>query len=179
MARLRIIIDTREQAPWSFDPSSVDVEVGTLKTGDYALAGDLQFGIERKSLDDFLGTIGKGWKRFERELDRMDAAEWVAKVIIVEGDYVTCFFAQSPDGEIVSPSHKHFMMTPQFVEKRIAELTMRGVSVLFATHAHLAAALAASIFRQRNHQHKNTNDHTSKDRDTTNSQLQEGDIGGG
>ena len=33
MARLRIIIDTREQTPWSFDPGSVVAEIGTLKSG--------------------------------------------------------------------------------------------------------------------------------------------------
>ena len=152
MARLHIIIDTREQTPWSFDPGAVDAEIGTLSTGDYALAGDTRFGIERKSMDDFLGTISTGWERFCRELDRMDAAEWVAKVIIVEGDYATCCFAQSADGELVPPSHRHFMLTPQFVEKRIAQLIMRGVCVLFAVDPNLAAGLAVAIFRQRNQQ---------------------------
>ena len=56
MGEFRIIIDTREQTPWSFPPE-IPVEIGTLKTGDYALAGDDAFAIERKSKDDFLGTI--------------------------------------------------------------------------------------------------------------------------
>ena len=56
MGELRIIIDTREQIPWSFPPE-IPVEIGTLKTGDYALAGDDAFAIERKSKDDFLSLI--------------------------------------------------------------------------------------------------------------------------
>jgi ERCC4-type nuclease len=151
MARLSIIIDTREQTPWAFDPACVDAEIGTLQTGDYALAGDSSFGIERKSMNDFLATISTGWDRFERELERM--AEWVGKVMIVEGDYSTCFFAQTPNGELVSPQHPHYMLTPQFVEMRVAYLTLYyGVSVLFAGDANLAAGLAVAIFRQRNKQ---------------------------
>ena len=56
MARLRIIIDTREQTPWPFGPGSVDAEVGTLKTGNYALAGDSHFGIELKNFNEFSST---------------------------------------------------------------------------------------------------------------------------
>jgi DNA excision repair protein ERCC-4 len=147
--RLKVIIDTREQQPWSFDPAVVDAEIGTLKTGDYSLEGDNQFGIERKSLDDFLGTVSVGWGRFVRELNRMDEAQWVAKTIIVEGDYSTCTFQQSPSGELIPPEHRHYMLTPQFIEKRIAQLTMRNVSVLFAKDAHLAAGLAVAIFKER------------------------------
>lgn len=147
--RLRIIIDTREQTPWAFDPAAVDATIGTLSTGDYALEGDGAFGIERKSLEDFLGTISSGWERFERELERM--SQWVAKVIIVEGDYDTCCF--SLEGEsLQAPQHRHFMLSPQFVEKRVAELTLRCVSVIFAGDAQLAAGLATAIFRQRNYQ---------------------------
>lgn len=144
---LHILIDTREQTPWSFD-ETIETTVCTLKTADYALAEDDHFGIERKSLDDFLGTISSGWPRFVRELDRMDKAKWAAKVIIIEGDYANCTFHES-NGELIPPEHRHWMLTPQFIEKRIAELTMRNVSVLFAKNPELAAGLAAAIFRER------------------------------
>jgi hypothetical protein len=35
---LRIIIDTREQAPWAWDPSDATTEIRGLAAGDYALA---------------------------------------------------------------------------------------------------------------------------------------------
>lgn len=147
--RLSVIIDTREQTPWGFDPAKVETRIATLRTADYALEGDERFGIERKSLDDFLGTIATGWPTFCRELNRMEDAEWVAKVIIVEGDYAQAMFSDGPGGVPLAPEHRHPMLTPQFVEKRVAELTMRGVSVLFARDPHLAAGLATAVFRIR------------------------------
>ena len=150
MERLNIIIDTREQQPWAFGPD-VDCSIGTLRTGDYAIQGDDHFAIERKSLDDFLGTIGSGWERFKRELDRMDKAEFIAKIIIVESDFIhTCFTIKN--GQIVPPSHNHPCLAPAFIQKRIAELSMMGVSVLFAACPELAATLAMAIFRERNKQ---------------------------
>jgi len=150
MERLVIIQDTREQTPWSFCPTQAAVKIGTLKTGDYCIEGDRQFAIERKSLDDFLGTIGTGWPRFCKELNRMEDAEFVAKVIIIEGDFArTCFGMDMETGEIIPPTHNHQNLTPQFISKRIAQLTMRGVSVLFAGNADFAAGLAVSIFKER------------------------------
>jgi ERCC4-type nuclease len=146
MSRLKIIQDTREQRPWAFDLAFADVSVGTLKTGDYALAGDDQFAIERKSLDDFLGTIATGWPRFCRELKRMDDAEFVAQVIIVEGDFAHVCFNLDKEGQLVAPTHNHPNLTPQFITKRIAQLTMRGVSVLFAGNAEFASGIALHIF---------------------------------
>ncbi len=149
MERLDIIIDTREQRPWSFDHRYVSSRVGTLKTGDYALFGDDRFAIERKSLDDFLGTIGTGWYRFNRELQRMEDAEFVAKVIIVESDFINVCFWMNESGQIMAPKHNHPNLTPQFIAKRISELTIRGVSVLFAASHEIAAGLATHIFRER------------------------------
>ena len=145
--RIDITIDTREQTPWAFDPQYATCRIGTLKTADYALTGDTGFGIERKTLDDFLGTVSSGWGRFQREIERMET--WPAKVIIVEGDFEDVCFREW-NGEIIAPDHNHPQLTPQFVTKRIAELTMRGVSVLFAKNADYAAALALQIFRERN-----------------------------
>ena len=83
-----------------------------------------------------------------RELKRMDRARFVAKVIIVEGDFMhTCFTVE--DGEIVAPFTNHYNLTPQFVAKRIAQLTLMQTSVLFAGNAELAAGLALSIFKER------------------------------
>jgi len=142
-----IVIDTREQRPWSFPPD-IEVEIGTLRTGDYALKGDDRFAIERKSADDFVGTLSVGWHRFVRELNRMDAAGFPAKVVIVESDFFTFCF-RTRQGEIVAPDHEHTRCTPQFVMKRLAELTMRNVSVIFAGNADLASAVALRIFFER------------------------------
>lgn len=152
MARetISITIDTREQTPWSFPSELATVRVGTLKTGDYALTGDAGFAVERKSLDDFIGTITTGWDRFRRELDRMDNAGFKAKPIIVEADFQSCCFYEEASGKIVAPQHSHVMITPAFIGRRIAELVYDyRCSVLFAAYPDMAAALALKILQQR------------------------------
>lgn len=146
---LRIVIDTREQRPWSFPPDLAEVRIGTLRTGDYALVGDDAFAIERKSLDDFLGTVSTGWERFLREIGRMEGSDFAARVVIVEADFEACCFRQTPDGTLIPPSHNHPRLTPAFVARRIAELTMMGVSVLFGGCADYAAALAFALLKER------------------------------
>ena len=147
---LHIVIDTREQTPWSF-PEWVTVSLGSLKTADYALSGDDGFAIERKSADDFAGTMSTGWPRFCRELSRMDEAGFPAKVIIVETDFETLCF-RTRNGEVIPPSHGHVRLSPQFIMKRIGQLTMRGCGVLFAGDAGLASALALRILIERQEQ---------------------------
>jgi len=147
---LHITIDTREQRPWAFPPNLARATVGTLRTGDYALAGDTRFAIERKSLDDFLGTIGSGWERFLREIGRMEGAGFVARVVVVEADYESCCFHLTEDGELEPPRHNHPKLDPAFVNRRIAELLVRwNVSVVFAGNSQYAGALALSILRRR------------------------------
>ena len=143
---MKIIIDTREQTPWAFPLDLAETARGTLSEGDYALEGDDGFAIERKSLSDFLGTISTGWNRFKRELNRMDNKGFPAKVIIVEGDTMECFFG--PNCE--PPSHDHPNLTPQFIAERISQLVYdHRCAVLFAGSAPIAAGLAVQIFRRR------------------------------
>ena len=146
MNPLEIIIDTREQSPWHFPKWAGIASIGTLKTGDYALAGDDGFAIERKSLDDFCGTISSGWDRFLREIDRMEG--WPAKVIIVEGDLSQCLYLEK-EGVTQPPEHQHYKITPGFVMKRVAELTYKGVSVLFAHNAQIASAMCVAVLKRR------------------------------
>jgi hypothetical protein len=154
---LHIVIDTREQAPWAWNPGDVTTEVRALAAGDYALAEDcervkgrqtlaVRFAVERKSLDDLLGTISVGWERFNRELTRMES--FPARVIIVEGNFSECCFRPGA-GSVQPPQHNHPALTPSFVARRISELTMMGVTTLLAGDAELAAGLAYRIFRRR------------------------------
>lgn len=158
LSPLEIVIDSNEQMPWAWDPSDAITEIHKLATADYALRQDcetvkgreayaVRFAIERKSLEDFLGTISAGWNRFQRELTRMES--FPARVVIVEGNFAECCFSQGVDGDILPPPHNHPALRPVFVARRISELTMAGVSVLFAGDAQLAAGLAYRIFRRR------------------------------
>lgn len=149
MIPIGVVIDTREKRPWSFPEHLVTSRIGTLKTGDYALEDDDSFAIERKSLDDFLQTVSSGWERFLREIGRMEGQNFKAKIVIVEGDYESFCFKSSSFNEIEPPAHNHPRLSPQFVNKRMAELTMMNVSVIFAGCPEYAASLAYSILQER------------------------------
>ena len=157
---LNIVIDSREQCPWAWDSYAANCTVRGLTAGDYALLEDteevkgrkklaVRFSIERKGLDDFLGTISGGWERFQRELVRMES--FPARIVIVEGDFEQCCFAGAGEN-LTPPEHNHPNLTPQFVMRRMAELALIGVSVIFVGDAQIAAAQAYHIFTRRNDQ---------------------------
>jgi len=77
-----IIVDSREQKPYF----TKNVEVAGLKTGDYSIKGyEDRIAIERKSIADLFGTLGKGNKRFKKELERSRSLEYFA--IIIDGTF--------------------------------------------------------------------------------------------
>ena len=69
---MRILIDTREQAPFDFKGYDVTPETATLSCGDYSIPGfEDRAAIERKSLNDLIGCLmNSNRDRFERELAR-------------------------------------------------------------------------------------------------------------
>ena len=132
---MRIIIDTREQCPWHFGDLA-DVSRGTLSAGDYALAGDIGFAIERKSLPDYVHTVTSEWPRFKRELQRMKS--YPARVVIVEGEWINILTGQYP-GNVPPPA----------IIARTAELIMDGVAVIFCTDPTAAAGLCWRLLVER------------------------------
>ena len=67
-----ILIDSREQEGFSFDPAVADVERKGLPAGDYSVAGLIdRVAVERKSLDDFVSTVIHGRARFAIELKKL------------------------------------------------------------------------------------------------------------
>ena len=98
---VEVIVDTREQMPWSFSGITahkrdgeglieVSCRTGTLKSGDYSLEGFIdRIAIERKSIGDLFGTIGGGRARFERELERLAGMEFAA--VVCEADWALIY----------------------------------------------------------------------------------------
>jgi ERCC4-type nuclease len=82
-----ILVDTREQLPWSFGSPEKPaiVEVRGLKLADYSLEGLTEWvGIERKSLADFCGSLGSGRERFFTELESMQRENILMRAVVVE-----------------------------------------------------------------------------------------------
>lgn len=92
-----ILIDQREQAPFTFQNITSDSASGSLPiavlsrsellaTGDYTIEGYAdQLTIERKSVADLIGTLTAGRERFEAELQR--AASMRAAFVVCEGGW--------------------------------------------------------------------------------------------
>lgn len=139
-----VLIDTREQAPYSFtgingdsDTHNTPIVVRTvschLPTGDYTiegLAGEIS--VERKSLEDLYGTLTHGRERFERELQRLEELPGFAAVV-VEAGYGAIVGCPPPESKVrpktISRSilafqqryrRVHWLMLP---DRRFAEIT--------------------------------------------------------
>lgn len=79
---LRIIQDSREQAPFRFEGFPAVVETGALEAGDYSLAGfERRVAVERKSIQDLVGCLTGERPRFERELARLRGFDAAAVVV--------------------------------------------------------------------------------------------------
>ena len=95
--RRRIVIDSREQRPFNLTLPDGGITIRqALKTGDYSLEGlESVISIERKSLDDWIGTILNSKSRFRKELLRLQEMCFAAIVIegsikqIMAGDYTS------------------------------------------------------------------------------------------
>lgn len=94
-----IIVDGQEKAPYRFGgmktdaamksrPISVPTSWGHLKTGDYSIDGwQKHVTVERKSLGDLYGTLGKHRARFEREHVRMAGMGGGNSCVIIEANW--------------------------------------------------------------------------------------------
>lgn len=105
-----ILIDSREQKPYSFDGITADAEHGGgtwqvrtevrgIQSGDYSLDGYAdRVAVERKSVSDLYGTVGKGRNRFVRELERLAAMEFAA--VVIEGDWTEILHRPPPRSKL-------------------------------------------------------------------------------
>lgn len=79
-----VIVDTREQEPYAFDPAVVTAVRRALPVGDYSIEGyEASVAAERKSLEDFVSSVVRARERFGRELRAL--AEYDLGCVVVEG----------------------------------------------------------------------------------------------
>jgi hypothetical protein len=138
----KIYIDTREQKPFKFD---VPFEIKTLKFGDYALSDKKVSGncyIERKSLNDFIGTMSGGYDRFRREIERA-ITEDAYLVVLVE----RCIEEAMNFNKLPYVSSK-IRATPEYIFNRVRSLNQdfKNIQFLFAKTKTEAMRLCKKIF---------------------------------
>ena len=76
-----VVIDTREQKPFAY-AVTVPLVVMALPAGDYSARGyETDIAIERKSIDDFAGSVGRDRDRFFRELEKLAQYKYAAVII--------------------------------------------------------------------------------------------------
>jgi ERCC4-type nuclease len=79
-----VVVDTREQEPYAFDPEVVTAVRRALPVGDYSIEGfETSMALERKSLEDFVSSVVRARERFGRELRAL--AEYDLGCVVVEG----------------------------------------------------------------------------------------------
>lgn len=112
-----ILCDTREQSPYV--KLDLPIKVSTLNFADYAPNPNPEnLFIERKELSDWSGVMSKGYKRFEREIQRAkDNNAYV--VILIESSY--------NDIQSINylPHTKWIKATPIFLFKRARDLYLK------------------------------------------------------
>lgn len=80
--RPTVVVDSREQIPWVFDPAVFDVVHKALPAADYSLAGaEERIAIERKTLEDFVNTSIRYRDRFGEELSKLESYEFAAVIV--------------------------------------------------------------------------------------------------
>lgn len=120
-----IIIDTREQDFLSF--GNVKTSRAKLEYGDYALQNDQTVAVERKSLQDLIGTLIAGYDRFAREIERCQEVGGYLVVLCETDIHSALRFDEIP--KIKS----HTKVSPQVVFHNIRQLSqIYGDAVQFA-----------------------------------------------
>ncbi len=96
-----IVVDTREQLPFSFNGLPCQAERATLQTGDYSVKGyEKNIVVERKSKADLFQSVGRERERFQKEFERLTFVKYSA--IVIEADWRE--IERKPENTIMNPA---------------------------------------------------------------------------
>lgn len=143
-SNFHIIVDSREQHPWSFD--TMEKSVSKLDTGDYSLKGmEEVFCIERKgSVSEFANNITE--KRFKDVVDRLSKIPHAFLLFEFDLEDVLIYPVGS---NVPKRMWDKLRIGPKFILKHINDLQiLHNVKVLFCGDASNAETMALSLMRK-------------------------------
>lgn len=143
-SNFHIIIDTREQHPWTFE--HMTKSVAKLDTGDYSLKGlENIFCIERKgSVSEFANNITE--KRFKDVVERMSQIKHSFLLFEFSLQDVLIYPVGS---NVPKKMWDKLKITPKFILKHINELQLlHNIKILFCDDADNAEHIAISLMRK-------------------------------
>lgn len=144
---LVVLVDTREQTPWTFSCSKyiIDIREGKLDTGDYSLEGyeDL-VRIERKaSTSEIAGNITE--KRFKDWLERLSTYKY--KFLICEFDFEDIVNFPHNSG-IPKSMMNRIKISPAFIMAAMSKIQLKyGIQIIYAGNPRNGQLAAESIFK--------------------------------
>lgn len=134
---LTVVVDTREQMPFDLRVQTADgpVEIPSIRaglvTGDYSVVGfESEIVVERKSLDDLIGCIGAGRKRFDAECQRLLA--YRSRCIVVEASMA-----------MLAAGHWRSQVTPAAAIGSVVGWIEMGIPIVFPGNRTEAALFTA------------------------------------
>lgn len=132
---MRLVIDSREQLPLDFTKwPDVQVEVAGLSLGDYALKGlETRAAIERKSLDDMVGSLSSGRERFESELTR------------ARGFALFCIVVEASMQDVAEHRYRSKMSSESVLQSLFTYQCRYNVSTIWAGSREGAAYVVKSL----------------------------------
>jgi ERCC4-type nuclease len=139
-----VIIDTREQQPWSFE--NYTVANRKLDTGDYSVEGlEEILCIERKqSVSEFANNITE--PRFKDVVERMSKYKYSFLLLEFDLENVLSYPVGS---DVPRRMWEKLRISPAFILKHIIELQIyHNIKVLFCGNASNANNMAMSLMRK-------------------------------
>lgn len=113
----QIIIDNREKRPLIIKKKKINIISDTLSYGDYAENKNSSLVIERKSKNDFFGTLSRDYDRFDRQIERAKCLNGYI-VILVECQLSSILFGK-----------KFFCnASPEFIMHRAREINKKYIN---------------------------------------------------
>ena len=137
---LHILVDTREQSPLKL---SCKTSTEKLDVGDYSCQSHFNgCFVERKSLEDFCGTMSQGYERFQREVGRAQELGFHLAVFVEEK-------LETISQINVANSHKFIKGSPEFYFARMRALceTYSNVQFVFVGGRYELSRIIPDIFR--------------------------------
>lgn len=139
-----IIIDTREQQPWSFEHYVTANK--KLDTGDYSIEGlENILAIERKkSVSEFANNITES--RFKDVVDRLRNIKYSFLLLEFDLDDVLIYPVGS---NVPKRMWDKIKISPSFIMKHLLELQLyHNIKVVFCGDSDNAAKMAEFIFKK-------------------------------